>query len=94
MAEPLNDNNSEEHKNQILQVLPELKIGMDLTKVKLPLFLFEKRSLLELFADCLLSHPDLFIKIDNIETTAEDRFLAVLDWYLTSFHKINKVFYI
>lgn len=87
-----NDNSHqfEEHKNQILHVLPELKIGMDLSKVKTPSFLFERRSLLEVFADCMLAHSDLFIRVDDCDT-AEDRMLAVLDWYLTSFNQINQV---
>ena len=80
----------EEHKNQILLLLPELKIGTDLSKVKIPAFLLEKRSLLELFADCMCSHSDMFIRIDDCDTP-EDRMLSVLDWYLTSFHLISQV---
>ena len=33
---------------------------MDLTKIVLPTFILEKRSLLEMYAD-FLAHPDLFV---------------------------------
>jgi len=74
----------EEHKSIILHLLSQLKLGMDLTKVVLPTFILERRSLLEMFADCM-AHPDVFVKIPEIEDP-EGRMVAVLEWYLTSFH--------
>ncbi|XP_052215896.1 oxysterol-binding protein-related protein 11-like isoform X3 [Dreissena polymorpha] len=74
----------EEHKSIILHLLSQLKLGMDLTKVVLPTFILERRSLLELFADCM-AHPDVFLRITNLPDP-EDRMMAVLEWYLTSFH--------
>lgn len=50
----------------------------------LPTFILERRSLLEMFADCM-AHPDLFMRI-NEGATAEERMLRVVEWYLTSFH--------
>jgi len=38
-----------------------VKIGMDLTKVVLPTFILERRSLLEMYAD-YFAHPDIFIR--------------------------------
>ncbi|KAJ7381190.1 hypothetical protein OS493_004790 [Desmophyllum pertusum] len=78
----------EEHKSVILHLLSQLKLGMDLTKVVLPTFILEPRSLLEMFAD-FFAHPDLFVKIPD-GLTAEDRMLAVLEFYLTSFHAGRK----
>ncbi|CAL1535992.1 unnamed protein product [Lymnaea stagnalis] len=74
----------EEHKSVILHLLSQLKLGMDLTKVVLPTFILEKRSLLEMFAD-YMCHPDLFLKIPEIPDP-EKRMLAVLEWYLSAFH--------
>ncbi|RUS77935.1 hypothetical protein EGW08_014309 [Elysia chlorotica] len=74
----------EEHKSVILHLLSQLKLGMDLTKVVLPTFILERRSLLEMFAD-YMAHPDFFLKIPEIPDP-EGRLLAVLEWYLTSFH--------
>ena len=79
----------EEHKSVILQLLSQLKLGMDLTKVVLPTFILEKRSLLELFADCM-AHPQLFLRVTD-QPDAEARMLAVLEWYLTSFHAGRQV---
>ncbi|XP_064635770.1 oxysterol-binding protein-related protein 11-like [Lineus longissimus] len=78
----------EEHKSVILHLLSQLKLGMDLTKVVLPTFILEKRSLLEMFADCM-AHPDTFLKIPD-RPDAESRMLAVVEWYLTSFHAGRK----
>lgn len=74
----------EEHKTIILHLLSQLKLGMDLTKVVLPTFILERRSLLEMFADCM-AHPDVFLKIPDLPDP-ESRMLAVIEWYLTSFH--------
>nr|CAD7570609.1 unnamed protein product [Timema californicum] len=56
----------EEHKSVILHLLSQLKLGMDLTRVVLPTFILERRSLLEMFADSM-GHPHLFIKLDVVE---------------------------
>lgn len=44
----------------IAHLISQVKIGMDLTKVVLPTFILERRSLLEMYAD-FFAHPDLFI---------------------------------
>ncbi|XP_057290683.1 oxysterol-binding protein-related protein 11-like [Hydractinia symbiolongicarpus] len=74
----------EAHKSVVLHLLSQLKLGMDLTRIVLPTFVLEKRSLLEMYAD-FMAHSDLFVRISN-EKTPEDRMLAVLEFYLTSFH--------
>ncbi|XP_025086490.1 oxysterol-binding protein-related protein 11-like isoform X3 [Pomacea canaliculata] len=74
----------EEHKSIILHLLSQLKLGMDLTKVVLPTFILERRSLLEMFADCM-AHPHIFLQIPDVGSP-EERMLLVLEWYLTSFH--------
>ncbi|XP_021930327.1 oxysterol-binding protein-related protein 11-like isoform X2 [Zootermopsis nevadensis] len=78
----------EEHKSVILHLLSQLKLGMDLTRVVLPTFILEKRSLLEMFADCM-GHPQLFVCIPD-ELTPFGRMMALLEWYLTSFHMGRK----
>jgi hypothetical protein len=50
----------EEHRSVTLHLLSQLKLGMDLTQVNVPTFFLEKRSLLEMFADCM-GHPQLFV---------------------------------
>ncbi|XP_054984833.1 oxysterol-binding protein-related protein 11 [Sorex araneus] len=78
----------EEQRSVILHLLSQLKLGMDLTRVVLPTFILEKRSLLEMYAD-FMSHPDLFIAITN-GATAESRMIRFVEYYLTSFHEGRK----
>ncbi|XP_007907304.1 oxysterol-binding protein-related protein 11 isoform X2 [Callorhinchus milii] len=78
----------EEERSVILHLLSQLKLGMDLTRVVLPTFILEKRSLLEMYAD-FMSHPDLFIAITD-GATAEERMIRFVEYYLTSFHEGRK----
>lgn len=55
------DLSMEAHGSMITHLLSQVKIGMDLTKVVLPTFILERRSLLEMYAD-YFAHPDLFLK--------------------------------
>ncbi|XP_064080142.1 oxysterol-binding protein-related protein 11-like isoform X2 [Macrobrachium nipponense] len=71
-------------RSVIMHIISQLRLGMDLTRVTLPTFILERRSLLEMFAD-FLGHPDYFIKVAEA-TTPEDRMQAVVKWYLTSIH--------
>ncbi|XP_068237892.1 oxysterol-binding protein-related protein 11-like isoform X3 [Palaemon carinicauda] len=71
-------------RSVIMHIISQLRLGMDLTRVTLPTFILERRSLLEMFAD-FLGHPDYLIKVSE-GTTAEERMQAVVKWYLTSIH--------
>lgn len=51
--------NVQEHGSVVMHLLSQLSVGMDLTKITLPTFILERRSLLEMFAD-FFAHPDLF----------------------------------
>lgn len=78
----------EEHKSVILHLLSQLKLGMDLTRVVLPTFILEKRSLLEMYAD-FIGHTDQFLRISHMPTP-ESRMLAAVEYYLCSFHTGRK----
>ena len=64
------------HGSVISHLLSQVKIGMDLTKVALPTFILERRSLLEMYAD-FFAHPDMFISVADAPTPRE-RFVTVL----------------
>ncbi|XP_056630031.1 oxysterol-binding protein-related protein 9-like isoform X3 [Diorhabda sublineata] len=86
-----NDENSlelESHGSVIRHLLSQVKIGMDLTKVVLPTFILERRSLLEMYAD-YFAHPDMFLNIPNIKDP-RDRMVQVVRWYLSSYHAGRK----
>lgn len=74
----------EQHGSIIGHLLSQVRIGMDLTKVVLPTFILERRSLLEMFAD-FFAHPDAFVKIADL-TSPKDRMVQVIRWYLGAFH--------
>ncbi|CAE1160940.1 OSBPL9_10_11 [Acanthosepion pharaonis] len=78
----------EKHGSVITHLLSQVRIGMDLTKVVLPTFILERRSLLEMYAD-FFAHPDLFVKIADIENPKE-RMIQVVRWYLSAFHAGRK----
>ena len=78
----------ENHGSVISHLISQVKIGMDLTKVVLPTFILERRSLLEMYAD-FFAHPDLFISIAD-QPTPESRFIQVVKWYLSAFHAGRK----
>ncbi|KAA3680521.1 oxysterol-binding protein-related protein 9/10/11 [Paragonimus westermani] len=78
----------EDHKNVLLHLLSQLRLGMDLTKIVLPTFILEQRSLLEMFAD-YMAHPDLFLNI-TLGEDPEARMMAFVQWYLTAFHAGRK----
>ncbi|XP_069794749.1 oxysterol-binding protein-related protein 9 isoform X13 [Narcine bancroftii] len=78
----------EEHKSVIMHLLSQVRLGMDLTKVVLPTFILERRSLLEMYAD-FFAHPDLFVSIVD-HTEPKDRMVQVVKWYLSAFHAGRK----
>lgn len=69
---------------KIFQLISQLKLGTDLTKVKSPPLILEPYSMLEMYAN-FFSHPDIFLRIPEGKN-AEQRMLAVVEWYITSFH--------
>ncbi|KAM4538761.1 oxysterol-binding protein-related protein 10 isoform 2-T2 [Odontesthes bonariensis] len=78
----------DDQRSIILHLLSQLKLGMDLTRVVLPTFILEKRSLLEMYAN-FMAHPDMFLSITN-GVTAEDRIVRFVEYYLTAFHEGRK----
>uniref|UniRef100_A0A671QQB4 Oxysterol-binding protein n=1 Tax=Sinocyclocheilus anshuiensis TaxID=1608454 RepID=A0A671QQB4_9TELE len=89
------DDNTEEdlgvlddQRSVILHLLSQLKLGMDLTRVVLPTFILEKRSLLEMYAN-FMAHPDLFLSI-SAGSTPEERMVRFIEYYMTAFHEGRK----
>lgn len=78
----------ESHGSVVSHLLSQVKIGMDLTKVVLPTFILERRSLLEMYAD-YFAHPDLFLRIADLKDPRE-RMVQVVKWYMSSYHAGRK----
>ncbi|KAL0242660.1 hypothetical protein GEMRC1_005223 [Eukaryota sp. GEM-RC1] len=68
----------------IKELLKQVRPGADLSRITLPTFILEPRSLLEKLTDCH-AHPYLLSNIRLLENPLE-RFLAVVRWYLSGFH--------
>ncbi|WFD29157.1 hypothetical protein MSPP1_000162 [Malassezia sp. CBS 17886] len=75
---------NEENGNLLMSLISQLRIGMDLHRVTLPTFVLEPRSMLERITD-FLSHPDMIFGAENLPTD-EERFLAVLGYYISGWH--------
>ncbi|KAM3873478.1 oxysterol-binding protein-related protein 10 [Diretmus argenteus] len=78
----------DDQRSIILHLLSQLKLGMDLTRVVLPTFILEKRSLLEMYAN-FMAHPDMFLSITS-GSTPEERIVRFVEYYLTAFHEGRK----
>lgn len=76
------------HGSVLTHLLSQVRIGMDLTKIVLPTFILERRSLLEMYSD-FFANPDVFLSIADGQTP-EDRMVRVLKWYLASFYAGRK----
>lgn len=73
-----------QQSSMIGHLLSQLRIGMDLTKITLPTYILERRSLLEMYAD-FFAHSDLFVKIATC-ATPQERMVQCMRWYLSAFH--------
>nr|XP_060637856.1 oxysterol-binding protein-related protein 10 isoform X2 [Anolis sagrei ordinatus] len=78
----------DEQRSIIIHLISQLKLGMDLTRVVLPTFILEKRSLLEMYAN-FLAHPDMLLSVSS-GATPEERIISFVEYYLTSFHEGRK----
>ncbi|XP_031724470.1 oxysterol-binding protein-related protein 10-like [Anarrhichthys ocellatus] len=78
----------DDQRSIMIHLLSQLKLGMDLTRVVLPTFILEKRSLLEMYAN-FMAHPNMFLSITS-GCTPEERFVRFVEYYLTAFHEGRK----
>jgi len=83
--EDLDTNNQ---SSVITHLLTQVRIGMDLTKITLPTFILETRSLLEMYAD-FFAVTELFLKIPDIQCPHE-RMIQVVRWYMSTFRAGRK----
>ncbi|BGP18494.1 hypothetical protein JCM10213_001190 [Rhodosporidiobolus nylandii] len=70
-------------RNLLIAMAGQLRVGMDLSKITLPVFVLEPRSMLERVTD-FHSHPNLLHGAQNLDP--EERFIRVLQYYLAGWH--------
>jgi len=73
-----------DHPSVIVHMVKSLMPGQDLTRVTIPPFFLEPRSLLERMAD-LMMHPDLLLGAARLAAPVA-RMAALLRWYLSGWH--------
>ncbi|CDS13778.1 hypothetical protein LRAMOSA05952 [Lichtheimia ramosa] len=74
----------DDSRSIILDIIAQLRKGTDLHRVALPTFVLEPRSMLERITD-FMSHPDL-IQAANAYTDPLDRFIGVVQYFLSGWH--------
>jgi hypothetical protein len=80
----IKDDVAPEHPSVIGHMVKSLMPGQDLTRVTIPAFFLEPRSLLERLADTLM-HPDILLAAAKAATPLE-RMKTVVKWFLSGFH--------
>jgi len=80
----IKDDTQPEHPSVIGHLVKSLMPGQDLTRVTIPPFFLEPRSLLERMGDMLM-HPDLLLNISEI-TNPIERMTNIVKWYLSGWH--------
>ncbi|OZC06616.1 PH domain protein [Onchocerca flexuosa] len=81
-------NVQQKHGSVLMHLLSQVSVGMDLTKVTLPTFILERRSLLEMYAD-FFAHPDSFVGCTDY-SSSEERFISVVRYYIGAFYAARK----
>lgn len=80
----IKDDIEPEHPSVIGHMVKSLMPGQDLTRVTIPSFFLEPRSLLERMADTQM-HPDLLLGVQDEEDPVE-RMKIVARWFLSGWH--------
>ncbi|KAK4164213.1 Oxysterol-binding protein-like protein OBPalpha [Cladorrhinum sp. PSN259] len=70
--------------NVLSHIISQLRPGADLSRVVLPTFILEPRSMLERITN-FMCHPEMLLPIPTIDDPVE-RFLGVVKFYLSGWH--------
>lgn len=70
--------------NVLSHIISQLRPGADLSRVVLPTFILEPRSMLERITN-FMCHPEMLLHIPDIEDPVE-RFVSVVKFYLSGWH--------
>ncbi|KAK3653288.1 Oxysterol-binding protein OBPa [Elasticomyces elasticus] len=73
-----------EQGNVLTHIISQLRPGADLSRVTLPTFILEPRSMLERITN-FMAHPDILLTLPTIDDPIK-RFVAVTKFYLSGWH--------
>ena len=78
------DENDESGQSILLNIISQLKPGCDLSRITLPTFILEKKSMLERITN-QLQFPDVLLEAHSDKNELQ-RFVKVVAWYLAGWH--------
>lgn len=73
-----------EQGNMLMHIISQLRPGADLSRVTLPTFILEPRSMLERITN-FMAHPETLLPMAAIDDPVE-RFVAIVKFYLSGWH--------
>lgn len=68
----------------IMGIISQLRMGSDLSRITLPTFILERKSMLERITN-QLQHPDVLLEAKQ-QSDPVQRFLGVVKWYMSGWH--------
>ncbi|KAK9454164.1 hypothetical protein V1511DRAFT_502934 [Dipodascopsis uninucleata] len=74
----------DDQKNVLLSIISSLRPGSDLSRITLPTFILERKSMLERITN-QLAHPELLLQAHSSDDMV-DRFVNVVRWYISGWH--------
>ncbi|KAI9021404.1 hypothetical protein CLU79DRAFT_753191 [Phycomyces nitens] len=74
----------ENSKNIIVGIISQLRKDMDLSRVTLPTFILEPRSMLEKITD-FMAHPDILLEASKTMDPV-DRFVEIVRYFMSGWH--------
>ena len=75
---------SQEQGSILAHIISQLRPGADLSRVTLPTFILEPRSMLERITN-FMAHPEILLPMTKIDDPVQ-RFVAVTKFYLSGWH--------
>lgn len=72
------------NRSILLSLISQLRPGSDLSRITLPTFILERKSMLERITNTL-QHPQELVKAHNSQGDVE-RFIEVVRWYMSGWH--------
>ncbi|KAF8543350.1 putative oxysterol binding protein [Trichophaea hybrida] len=71
-------------KSMLMSIISQLRPGADLSRITLPTFILEPKSMLERITN-FMQHPETLLPMTTIDDP-EKRFISVLKFYLSGWH--------
>lgn len=78
------DEMDSENQSILLNIISQLRPGSDLTKITLPTFILEKKSMLERIANAFFT-PQILLEANKTDDALK-RFALIVKWYLSCWH--------